>query len=130
MAERILKPISSDANSITFADPNDVRNTTRFSVATSNSTLPSGVKVGVVRSETIANRTISVQKAGCTGCENAADMILSLRIKATTIANEQLSEQMVNDAFENARRAFLAGIGNGFKPLPSESFVIDKTVTP
>lgn len=129
MAERILKPIGSDANSITFADPNDVRNTTRFSVATSNSTLSSGVKVGVVRSETIANRTISVKKPGCSDCD-AADMILSLRIKATTIANEQLSEQMVTDAFENARRAFLAGMGNGFKPLPSESFVIDSVSEP
>lgn len=121
---RTLKNISIAADSVTFADPLNVSNTTSMKVRSSQQRLQNGVNQTFVRGEQVANRTVSLTKPGCEPC-TSQDQILSVRIKFTLLPNDPISQQMLDDAFENARRAFTKGYANGFKPSPTDEFVID-----
>lgn len=124
MAQRTLKSIGLTANSIVFADPTDVGNTTKFTVDVVNLNLPNKTSTKVVRSEVLSNRIVAVKKPGCDDC-SSADAALSVRIKVTSLPNVPVSQQMIDDAFENAKRAYAVGLLNGFKPSTSDLFIID-----
>lgn len=124
MAQRTLKSIGLTSNSVVFADPLDIGNTVKFTADTTISRLPKGTTARFARVEVLTNRNAIVKKVGCDDC-SSEDAVLSVRIKATVLPGHELTQQIIDDSFENAKRAFVLGMLNGFKPGTNDEFVID-----
>lgn len=124
MSQRNLRLISILGNSITFADPLNVGNTTRFDQATSNVKSPIGL-IPFQRSEMISNRLLCVKPVNCVDAV-ATNMMSSVRVKIQSpLVSSVEVKQQVLDALENVRIAVENGLLGGIKPSPETVLVAD-----
>lgn len=126
MSKRQLRLVSILGQSITYADPSAVGNTTRFDQSVSNAKTTIGL-IPLQRAEMISLNNVCAK----TGCEATATTLMqsSVRIKvASPLANASEMKQQVLDALDNFKVAVENGLLDGVKPDAMTALFVNDVV--
>lgn len=119
MTQRIMRYLSADQRSFTFADPLNSRHTLRVIVDRADKTM-NGIKLQNVNSQFIVNAMNPVVSG-----DNIANDAISLRLSISgSTASKAIIAQKWADLKVNVDLA-LRDVTDGFPVLPSTAFVTD-----
>lgn len=125
MSERQLRLVGLLGNTITFADPLKVTDTTRFDQTVQNvKQSKDGFIFGIQRNEMVSLKNVCVSQTGCG--DFATTQQASVRIKVNSpLASSAEVKQQVLDALDNYKAAIENGLLDGLKPNTNSVLKVD-----